>query len=644
MAIGPLESFVFPSVLVRTINEASGTTAAGSIRYPAFIGVSAEETRVSDFEMIRGSSAVADNLILEEDVGSQFDGTNKSFTVANYPIVTGDGSGSVATSPSSVIVTVNQENVAVNSVNGLTGEVTLVETPQATDDVRANYYFKRRDTYVENEDLSAQADGSNTSFKVKNRRIVKGDNGGRSATDDDIGKTVTILYNPDPLVAGDEFETDVQIIEVTVDGAAVTISELDGADGTFTLASAPAASTTVLVNYFTNTYQDTYDILPAAVVNRVTEIGLSQDTADFSIGDDAVLSGQNRLHWGHSYQKETGVYTTGSDALADKVVVSLLDNRVFGRICDPVSPAVDGAGNPLTDADGNEINLDGNKSFELPTNPVNGDGSGTPTEDPADITAYVGATWAAAKTAGAVTVTKVDGNVITLNTSPSQALEEKVYASYHENLLVDDTWTLTNRVPGGDGVGKYTVESRLHGNALDVVQNGGTASPVYAGAGAYNVQVDPLKGSVERVTITFDGVGGFTVTSKLGPAFTEDGRTGSVITLNQNKGYTGKTYIDPTTLFRVTFTDNLAEFNPGVGDTVIYDIGDPTTTDATEKIYITADSSFMKAVPGLNLTVSTTDGGAEDNTDDTVIIETYNKSGNEPDVGDTYYVTFDKTR
>lgn len=642
MAIGPLESFVFPGVYTRTINESAAVTAAGQIRFPAFIGVSAEEIRISDFEMVRGSSAIADNLILDEDVSSQFDGTNNSFTVANFPIVAGDGTGKVATSPNNVIVTIDGEAVAVNSVNGLTGEVTLVAIPAATDEVRVNYYFKRRDTYIEDEDISDQADGSNTTFKVRSDRIVKGDNGGRAATDSDINGTVTILYDPNPANPGDEFERTVRIIECEVNGIDATLSALDGSDATFELETAPAAGATVRVTYFTNEWQDTYDILPAPVVSNLIKVGLSQDTSDFSIGTDCVLSGQNRLHWGHSYQTEPGIYTAGSDALEDNVVASITDTRVYGRVADPLNPATDGLGNPILDSEGHEVNLDGNKAFTLPTAPVDGSGTAKATEDPDDVIAYVGTSWSAAKTAGPVTVTKISGNDIYLSTSPSQALEEKVYVTYYENILVDDTWTITNEVPGGVGAGKYTITSNLHGNGLDVTQSGGTTTPVYAGAGAVNVQVDPLKGSPERVTITFDGLGGFTVTSKLGPAFTADGRTGSVTTYNQNQGVLGQTYIDPTTLFRVTFTDNSGLFNPGVGDTVIYDLGNPSNT--SQQYYITAKTDFVRAVPGVNLTVASTDGGTVDNTDDTVLLHTYNKSGNEPENGDLYYVTFDRAK
>ena len=648
MAIGPLEVFVFPSVIVETRLEAPGVTAAGDIRIPAIIGTSSEETRISNFELIRGSSSIADNIILEEDVSAQFTGTNKNFTVDYYPIVTGDGSGTVSNDPRAVIVTVNSQSVAVNSVNGLTGEVTLQRIPPTGADIRANYYMKRRDTYVEDETLDDQADGTNTSFKVKNARIVKGDNDGRAASDTDIGKTVVILYDPTPGSPGDEVQTTVQLIKVTVNGSEVVISELDGSNGMFTLSAAPADGDEVRVWYFTTTWQDTFDILPASQVNRLIKVGLSQDTNDYSIGNDCVLStdpatSAPAIHWGNSYSMEAGVFSVGSDPLEDDVVMSITDTRVYGRVTVPEVFKTDGSGNPVLDANGNKINSGTNKVFTLPTQPVEGDGTGTATEDPADIIAYVGATWSAAKTAGAVTVLSISGYDITLAAAPSEALEEKVYVTYYENNIRDDTWTLTNRVPGAATVGKYTVSSGLNGWALDVQQAaGGTVTPVYAGAGSINVSVDPLIAQVERVKVTFDGVGGFTVSSVVGPAFTVAGKTGSVTTYNQNKGSLGKSYVDPTTGFRVTFADT--GFAPAVGTYVYYYVGDPTSASSPAKYYITANTNIIRAIPGVNLTVSTTDGGSVDNTDDTVLIYTYHKSGNEPDVGDIYYVTFDKNK
>jgi hypothetical protein len=643
MAMGPLESFVFPGVYVRTNTEAAGANAAGDIRIPAFVGVSAETVRIGNFEMVRGSSAIADNLILDEDVSPQFTGTENTFVVENKPIVTGDGSGKVATAPGSVIVTINGQNVAVNAINGLTGEVTLVQIPVVGDEVRANYYFKRRDTYIELEDISEQVDGTTVSFKVDSLRIVKGDNGGRSAVDADINGVVDILYNPDPNVVGDEYERQVRVFKVMVDGAEVTVTHLNGSDAVFTLETAPPALSTLTVSYFTNLWQDTFDILPAATVEQLVKVGLSQDTNDFSIGEDCVLAGANQIHWGHSHSEAQGLFTAGSTPLVNNVAVALTDTMVYGRAASPSVPYTV-AGVIQVNADGEQINLNGNKTFALQSVPVDGAGVGTPTEDPADVVAYVGTDWPTALAAGPVVVTKVRGSLITLATAPDQSTEEIVYVNYYENLLLDDKWTMTNRVPGGAGIGKYTISSRVSGNALGVTYISGTVTPIYSGAGASNFQVDPLKASVERVTCTFDGAGSFTVTSLLGTAFTAAGRTGSVTTYNQNVGYCGKTYIDPTTGFRITFSGDTGAFNPGAATYVTYDIGDPTVSDATQKLYITASASNLRVIPGTNLAVSTTSGGAIDNTDDTVVIDTYVKSGNEPAVGDLYYTSFDKIK
>jgi hypothetical protein len=644
MAIGPLETFVFPGVFTRTITEAAGTSAAGDIRFPAIIGVGFEQIRVSDFEMIRGSSAIADNLILEEAItgtaisttdsgwvgGAQ--GTVNTFRVASFPIVTGDGTGKVATLPRNVIVTVNGESVAVNAVNGLTGEVTLVEIPSVNDVVRANYYFKRRDTYNENESVSFQADGSTVNFKVLNSRIVKGNNGGQSATDADISAYVDILYNPNPAVVGDEYTKTVPVIQVKVNSVITTITALDGAHGIFTLGTAPALGATVTVTYFSSLWQNTYDILPAATVNTLIKVGLSSDTSDYSIGQDCVLAGENNLHWGTSYQTSAGTYTSGSTPLVNNVVASLTDTRVFGRVATPSTPATDVNGAVLVDTNGNELNLDGNKSFVLSSNPVDGVGTDTATENPANMIAYVGPDWQTAYSNGAVVVNSIVDNVITLAVSPSQGAEDKVYVTYYENLIVDDTWTITNEVSGGSGVGRYSVYSKFNGTALDVtLAAGGSIAPQYAGSGAVNVQVDPIVAGVETVTVTFDGVGGFAVTS-----------TGLTGTGTTNTGDQGRTYVDPVTHFRVSFA-NVGTFNPINGDTIIYDVGNPLEI-AAQQSWFYAKSSIVKAIPGMNITVATTAGGTVDNTGDTVTVESFSKSGNEPEVGDSYYVTFDKDK
>jgi hypothetical protein len=97
------------------------------------------------------------------------------------------------------------------------------------------------------------------------------------------------------------------------------------------------------------------------------------------------------------------------------------------------------------------------------------------------------------------------------------------------------------------------------------------------------------------------------------------------------------------THFRVAFANVSDGFIPINGDFVKYYVGNPLEI-AAQQSWFTAKTDFVKAVPGMNITVATTSGGTMDNTGDTVLIQTFNKSGNEPNVGDSYYVTFDKDK
>jgi len=84
-----------------------------------------------------------DAHVLNEEVSSQLDGTNKNFTVANTPITVGDGRGTVTNDPSMVTVTVNNVQVAVDSINGTTGAVVLALAPKVNDTVKISYWYKR---------------------------------------------------------------------------------------------------------------------------------------------------------------------------------------------------------------------------------------------------------------------------------------------------------------------------------------------------------------------------------------------------------------------------------------------------------------------------------------------------------------------
>jgi len=110
------------------------------------------------------------------------------------------------------------------------------------------------------------------------------------------------------------------------------------------------------------------------------------------------------------------------------------------------------------------------------------------------------------------------------------------------------------------------------------------------------------------------GTDGFTVTS--------DNPSGSAGT-----GVVGQTYTDATTGLR--FTVLAAEDGS-------YTVGQDFTLISEEQM-LTGSSIVNKAIPGVDLIVTSL---ADITTGDTAIVQTFDKSGDEPGVGDFYYITY----
>lgn len=612
MAIGPLEQFVFPGTYTRTFVESPTPSAAGGVRFAALIGPGLEEEKVEAFEMVRGSSATADNIILGEIAltngrGNVVDGNNIEFYTRHYPLTINDGRGSYATKPSDVIVQVNGENAAVQAVDATNGKITLVEPPSLGDLVVLNYYFKRRDQYVEFEDVSAQVDGTTRSFKVKSRRIVKGDNGGNAATSSDINvQTQTEI---------DGTLVSVPVIYVQVNGTEVSIESLSGSNGVFTLTAAPLSGEQVLVSYFKNDFQNTFDILPAAQVLDIARVGYDPGRVDFLKNRDYVLAHGNEIHWGSSVVVETGESTVGTTPLGEnQISATMVDNRLYKVEV----PAVAGS----------------TKVYALPFVPVRGDGSGRPKYDPQngtpgdindDILAFVGPTLDDALL-NPVEVVKVEGQNITLQTAVAPG--DIVFVDFFANFLVDEEWTVSNVLPGTTNVGKYTVQGLAYGSARQVVLDVGiststatfldTGTMVWDGvAGSSNAYIAPsrLYGN-EVITVTVDAAGAFVVTSS-NPMGTGSGAV--------NTGVVGQTYKDAIT----GFTFALATATAG---TLVFNV--------TKEFTVLSQPEL--GVPGLSFNVSDTTGVS---IGDTAVISSFNLNfDDEPAVGSAYYVTFTKAK
>ena len=639
-SLGPLESFVFPGVYTQTRVQAPTTAGGGQLRYPAIIGVGQETDSVT-FEMVRGSSATASNIIAGEDLGKTnvIDGVNVVFNTAVKPIVR-KNAWEYASQPSDVIVTVNSEQVPVQSVDGVNGIVTLMDAPAEGTLVEIAYYFKRTDTYVESEDLSIQVDGVVKSFMVRTSRIVDGTNGGTTLTGKGTGTVVILLDNGN--------RRTVPVFKVTDGlGNLLAINSISGASRSFELVNVPTLGSEVIVSYFTNDYQNTYDILPAALVQSIDAVGNSPDEQLWLADKDYVLAGSNQIHWNNSVLVESGVATGGTTLFgATQVKSELIDNRVYNArvLSSTVAPL---------------------STITLPSVPVRGDGTGKPMTDALgntvatfdDLKVYAGwqGTTGSAGTyvgpAGAtgvaqIAVSTVEGQTVKLASAIPAG--STVWATYYTNSLADRTWTVTDTLSGIVGSGEYTVASTVEKPNATVYQtlwSGGTLVPgtpstgiffldqaekTYDGDanGAINVFVPPTYNSTraeETITVTVaaidvDGNQFFTVTSDLVTG------TGSGYT---NVGAVGTTYVDPVTGFTISIASSAAG----------------TIEFTVSNNFVNQGVAVMElGIPGIQFTVGDTTGVAASDTANIRTINLQDGASSEPLVGDTYFVKFTKVR
>lgn len=604
---GPFTTYAPPGVYTRTLLDPNVASLNGAIRVPVFIGVGDEEICFEDVEIFRGSSAIADNEVYLEDVSSQLDGTNADFTVTNFPITTGLGTGTVTTDPDHVAVYVNGERSAVSQVRGSTGEVFLANIPFADDEVKITYFFNKTDTLT-TDDLSIQADGTRTEFKTNHIPIVDGTNGGITTT---APADVTVLVND----------------------AAVVPSTVVGRDGLVTLPFAPAATDTVTITYYFNKFANTADPLPLdptlGDATRIIRVGISPGRSDFIAGTDFVLIG-NEIHWGNTYTVENLLNTAGSTVFDEtQISLQLLDNTGYFFLATPFASA-----NP-DDAD----KVASGRYFVLPFIPTNGSGRGTPinvdetttSDNTGDITAYVGPTVALAKAAGSVRINTLDGSARLLELETAPPAGSSVYVTQYYNLLADQCYVIENTLAGGDGVGEYTIttqDSELDVyNIAEAPASHSVSNPLFATEGITwpnafaDLQTIPGFTPLETITVTFTTSATYTVSSSLGAG----GSSGT--------GQLDQTYIDSSTGVRFTIQESPTA--PSTAVTPMYSAGD-TLVFTTFSPFLASAVPHL-SIPGARTTITTTEGVG---LGDQALLCTYNQSGQEPPIGDFYFVSY----
>ena len=858
-------SYAPPGVYTSVVISGAGQPLFSNARIPVIIGEGQEFFTQSNVELHRGSSSVADEQVVNENISDQVTEITNQLHTSYFPVVTGNGSGTVTDDPSYVQVTDNGLPVTVVALNGASGSFTTQELITPGDNVEIAYYFKRTDTLITNEDDSDQvpsfgtllitdshgsqitvsvtipgaidnnvsiffADDSLSSppgvgvvdalavsgagtdsitidlrksvsppvlrtiidvFNLIQAGIPTADSGYLTATvptadtnspptigslSSYIGTTnhlnsgtgpnsnTTFKVQHVPIVDGSNggvVTTDITKVTAKVNGSVVAISAVNGQTGFVTLSSSVPASSTLTFTYYTNTYQNTFDLLPAANVASITAVGLGPDRTDFIEDTDYVLgqdaNGNGTINWGSSDTVTSGVSTTGYTPFGPtQITTTLVDDMVYLR---PTTGVVNGK----------------NATFTLQDTPVDGSGRAVPTDNPNLVSVYVGLDPIAALINGAVQVITLSGATgeFTLRNAPQVGGGNKVFASYWRNTLNDHSYTVKVVNPGIPGQGTYIITDE-NGNVLplatfnysasNVTQSGSFAqtgivwpsdfSDLYAAPGAVDEVVTvtfandpdaetlsnatqaqlttqgiiftaqtpggpgsspPIPVNGNSVSVAFDTTtqgtptvnvvggnatiiihGSLTVTEVVeqfpiyvvssnytgyvfaagsgstlvstasalaltggtngtgqaaANAFTVNGVTSTGGQGSSGTGYVGQTYIDAVTGLRFTIVPPVEALSYGyttlpdpqyqfqADDTLVFDVSKETARYAGSVYFPfgTAQPNSLVAIAGLWTKVVTTFGA---NTGDTAIIDTFNKSGNEPAIGEFYYVSF----
>jgi len=607
MGIGPFTTYAPPGVYTRTTAEPAVGQLLGGLRVPVLIGTGKETLSQTDFEIIRGSSSVADTPIFGEDAAGRWvsggtnanpqlvpqDGSLMRFRVRNYPVVDGNGTGRTTYDPSKVSVTVNGQQVVVSQLDGQNGLVSLLLATEPTDNVAISYYFHRKDTRI-TDDVSGQvtvgsailiapqtepydittgtndvlylilddltpvsvplSGGTRTATEVVNDITAAAISGlsasvhidaqGFShvqlvaqgniliATDspnassalgfnpsDTTGRNTVFRVFNGPIVDGLDggiTTTDTSKVVVMVNGVQAIASAVDGANRLVTFPFAPKDGSVVTIQYYFNTFQDTFDYLPNSNIVTVGNVGIAPGRRDYINGTDFIVVNnrdQSVIQWGTAVQI-VGGQKTGTIAFdGTQVYSSLIDNRMYGAACDRYT-------DPVT-------NVVSTTKFVMPITPTTGNGRDTPlgsslyqtvtngridlpTNRPDLVTVYVGKTFRDAFSRPAVKVLAVESATGLLTLRDPVPADYKAYATFWYNTIVDEQYVFQCVASGPSGVGKFTVTAASSGQPSYQVRFGskvGLPQTVQWPSGVERLSDAIHYGgqpTAETVTVTFD--------------------------------------------------------------------------------------------------------------------------------------------
>lgn len=341
-----------------------------------------------------------------------------------------------------------------------------------------------------------------------------------------------------PIVDGSDggiTTNNIEDVQVTVNGVRTLPLHVDGSTRTVTLAQPPMAGSEVLITYYFNTYQDTYDVLPHRDITRVQRLGNAPGRSDYVEGLDYVIQG-DKILWGSAVTVTEGNFTNaGTNEVfnADKVNTSLEDNTMR---MEKVERYLNRSISPPQYSETEVV---------LSLVPTEGDERGKATTNPNHVRVFHGMNYATALLNEA-TVIKVDPVTRRVTLRDKIPAGHEVYATYEYNRLRDDTYILT-RTQAGD----VRVTSTTQGRDL------------------WNVRVANTE--VEQALVTGNGVNE-TVTLTIENGLGES----AAVLINQNAGpydfYTGKSDTLDLNINNATISVDLN--TPGVATVVSEQIGD----------------------------------------------------------------------
>jgi len=229
-----------PGVYTESVFDSPTTQNNPTGRIPLLIGAGAETFSVKAISLVRGSSSTIDQQIVEEDTEGRivlsqlpngsyvlggYNGVDRQVRARQWPLVTGDGTGTTAISPSSVTATVNGQQIVVLSIDGEEGLINLSQAPKEGDDVRISYFFNRTDTFVSNEDASAQVSPTATElFAGTGDFEITGQSNTLILTVDGVASVITLPIKGDGISREDHLASVVSRINASGAATSQTLS------------------------------------------------------------------------------------------------------------------------------------------------------------------------------------------------------------------------------------------------------------------------------------------------------------------------------------------------------------------------------------------------------------------------------------